>query len=203
MRTAFGEAIILAGERGGGKTSACREAARLATLAGLSVGGVISPSRRDSQGRPLEIEVESLSTGERAPLASRSGPATAPFDFSEEGFAWSLALLRAESDSDLLVVDEVGPLELETGSGFRPFLDELARGLSLGAPGLLLVTVRPSLAEPLALLLASAGTVLATSAVSILRLDESTRASLPGTIAAHALAIRNEKNLAGPKKKTP
>jgi len=221
MRGIIGEAIILAGERGRGKTSACREVARLAAAAGLSVGGLISPSRRDAEGRPLEIELESLASGERRLLASRvmklDGPSWPPaegtvprlegtvppaaFSFSGSAFAWALALLRAQSASDLLIVDEVGPLELEAGSGFLPFLLELARGQSLGAPGLILATVRPSLAEKLALILAPAGTVPegpqggTVPAFSTLRLDESTRERLPRAIAARAIALRGGKKL--------
>lgn len=167
------QALILSGERGLGKTSLVLGLASLLRTAGLSVGGVASPSERGEDGIPREISLVDLRSGERRALASRSrdlgGPALAgrrwspesladppPFTFSRETLAWGAATLRREIEAApaLLVLDEVGPLELERGSGFRPVLDELvlAAGRSGGARGVpsLLVTVRPSLAAVLA-----------------------------------------------------
>ena len=191
---------ILAGERGAGKTSACRSAALLAAEAGLTVGGLLSPSIRDEAGRPVEIEVEELATGERRLLASRSlalegprlaarpaagdrsdDPALPPFRFSEACLAWALDLLRRDSGSELLILDEVGPLELELGAGFRPFLDELAGDRLPARPGLLLVSARPALAAPLAALLGPS------RGPRVLTLDPATRPGLPAAIRDLAL----------------
>jgi hypothetical protein len=201
MSPAFGAVLVLAGARGEGKTSACREAAALAAEAGLSVGGIVCPSRRDGSGRPLEIEAESLRSGERRLLASRDG-GLQPFSFSEGCFAWALALLRAEAASDLLVLDEIGPLELVLGGGFSPFLDEL--GPAPDAPradasegGLVLLSVRPDLARELEERIAVRLGGDAGAGLRRLELDAGSRSSLPSEIVREALRLKSGKNAQG------
>lgn len=185
--------LILSGERGAGKTTACREAARLARDRGLSVGGVLCPSRRDAAGLPVEIEAESLTTSERRLLASRErelgGPrwppsdslrsGMRPFSFSDECFAWALGLLRfeAEAGTSFLLLDEIGPVELVLGRGFRPFLDSLA---SNARSVLFLATARTELAAKLVALPAFRD-------ARRLDLEVSTRSSVPVEIALAAV----------------
>lgn len=199
MDSRYGAILVLSGERGAGKTSACREAARLAAERGLSVGGVLCPSRRDGAGMALEIEVESAATGERRALASRErelgGPRWPPggdrgFSFSEEGFAWALAILRADlglagrrGGTDLLVIDEIGPVELVLRAGFRPFLDEMGEAGSRG--GLIVATVRPSLSDELDRLPPFA-------AARRLTVEAPTRGALPLAVAREASRLREK-----------
>lgn len=146
--------LLVEGERGSGKTSALREAARLARTAGLRVAGLLTEQERDEAGMPLQSRLVDLAGGESRLLALRGGklggpswppagrgPAgLAPFSFSEEAFAWGLARLEAALDAAqaeagglggeeaplrLLILDEVGPVELELGLGFAPFLTRL------------------------------------------------------------------------------
>jgi nucleoside-triphosphatase THEP1 len=54
-----------------------------------------------------------------------SGPRVGPYSFDPAGLARALRVLRraATAGCDLLMVDEIGPLELEQGQGFAPILD--------------------------------------------------------------------------------
>ncbi|HOX33547.1 MAG TPA: nucleoside-triphosphatase [Spirochaetales bacterium] len=196
MDSAESGIIVLAGERGSGKTWACREAARLAAARGLSAGGILCPSRRDASGRPLEVEAESLGSGERRLLASREraldGPRWPPegpgaFAFSDGAFAWALGELEAARSAELLILDEAGPVELRLGRGFRPFLDGLAASIKGSAPrpGLLVATARPSLASELAALLGPRA--------RILELDAASRDELPLALAREAGRAKGEK----------
>jgi nucleoside-triphosphatase THEP1 len=188
--------LVLSGDCGAGKTTACREATRIAAGRGLSVGGVLCPSRRDSTGAPVEIEVEALATGERRLLASRErdlGGARWPpeagrgFSFSADCFAWALGILDEDLDggTDLLILDEIGPLELVLHAGFWLFLEKLESVES--RRGLLVATVRPSLVDALSSL-----PVFAAS--RRLELRESTRKAIPVAIADEASGRREKKD---------
>ena len=192
-------ALILSGERGLGKTSLVLELASLLRASGLSVGGVASPSERGGDGIPTEVSLVDLRSGESRALASRSrelgGPSmpgrrwspesmaeAPPFSFSRETLAWGAETLRREIEAapGLLVMDEVGPLELKWGSGFREVLEELVRAASDPGgprePPRILLTVRPSLAAVLAARF-PAGTA------AVVELTEENRGSLAEKIA--------------------
>ena len=168
--------IILSGDRGSGKTAACIRLAETLAAREYRIGGIASPSLRDSSGFPVEIAVRDLAgSGERL-LAARGkdlggpfwppagqSPATGTgfsFGFSAEAISWAIDRIRAAMNekADLVIIDEIGPLELVLGQGFKPALDDLRRmrdartvpvAEARRAP-VVLCTVRPSLAERLA-----------------------------------------------------
>lgn len=138
--------VILTGERGEGKTTLCLALAEEARRAGWTVGGVVTPGRWDG-GQRDGYRVKDLLTGEERPLASRSGERTirvGSFSFDSEGIAFGRRALEAAlaAKVQLLIVDEIGPLELR-GDGWAPLLDRLHSG----APGAMVWVVRPELVE--------------------------------------------------------
>jgi len=155
--------VVLTGARGGGKTYACVAAARKAAELGYRIGGFVSRSERDARGVPTSIRIEEIVTGESRLLARRGarlgGPSwppspsrpggPEPFGFSPSTLAWAieLAARALASGPDLVVVDEIGPVELELGEGLFPLLAAIAARAPETAA---LVTVRPSLASRLA-----------------------------------------------------
>ena len=98
-------------------------------------------SRRDSRGAKVGFEAVDVGSGERWPLARTDqelgGPRVGPYSFDSAGLARALRVLRRAATAgtgatnrrnsavpcDLLMVDEIGPLELEQGEGFAPILD--------------------------------------------------------------------------------
>jgi nucleoside-triphosphatase THEP1 len=177
----YGQAILLTGKRGVGKTTVCQAVAELTRRRGYRPGGVITPALYACPaGWELGIgnlgfdkvgfEAVDVGSGERWPLA-RTGPSTGsgrgpsrtlrstsetpptghrrepggprvgPYSFAPAALARALRVLRkaatlrqacpernrrAEDTAagcDLLIVDEIGPLELEQGKGFAPILD--------------------------------------------------------------------------------
>ncbi len=83
------------------------------------------------------FEAMDVGSGERWPLARTDqdlgGPRVGPYSFDPAALARALRVLRracpeqsrrvATAGCDLLIVDEIGPLELEQGKGFAPILD--------------------------------------------------------------------------------
>ena len=136
-------AVVLIGGIGAGKTRAAEAMARALRAREQRVGGVISP-RILRGGVTFGYRVRDLLTGEEMPLCSREPPGIRfrRFFFSPVGLRFAReAILRAVREAEVLVVDEVGPWELE-GGGFAPALE---KGLETGTP--LILTVRPHLVE--------------------------------------------------------
>jgi nucleoside-triphosphatase THEP1 len=140
--------VLLVGDRHSGKTTACQRLATLTRARGLTVGGIVAPAVHQA-GRCVGYEVLDLGTGQSTRLATVEGRGVEQvgrFHFLLEGLALGRAALEraAELPPRLVIVDEVGPLEL-TGRGWAPHLDQLA-----GRQGFTLFTVRPSLAAQVA-----------------------------------------------------
>jgi hypothetical protein len=141
--------LLVTGERGAGKTVFCRALMEaVCALPGRpSVGGVISP-RVYEGGEQVGIEVEDLRTGRRRRLATlrpagepAASEATKLWRFDEEALAWGDRVLRSATPCGLLVVDELGPLELEEGRGWLGGLAAVDSGAFTAA----VVVARPRL----------------------------------------------------------
>lgn len=134
--------VILSGEAGSGKTTICTQVVALAQ--GLVVAGVLTLPRF-AGGCKVGLDVEDIGTGQRRPLAEHveatDGPATGGWHFHADGLAWGSMILRRATLCDLLIIDELGPLELAQGQGWTVGLDLLREGRYC----LALVVVRPAL----------------------------------------------------------
>lgn len=147
-----GPYYVLTGERGSGKTLVCNELAAEARARGLDVAGILT----GSSGPELHAarEVVDLRSGasrvfgsESSPdgVSTGSDPLTPGWQLDEDVFAWATEVLSAATPCDLLIVDEVGPLELLGGRGWVRALDVLRAGHFHAA----LVVCRPNLLDKL------------------------------------------------------
>ena len=141
--------ILLTGERGVGKTHVCERVVEEARSRGFSCAGVLSRALFEGQDK-VGINLVDVASGEERPLASADDvPGEVRwgrYRFVASSVAWGTEALAKASPCDLLVVDEVGPLELERGQGFAMALDVLAKGsFALG-----LVVIRPALLDRVA-----------------------------------------------------
>jgi nucleoside-triphosphatase len=138
------EIVLLTGESGVGKTTACSRIIHFARKQGLAVAGLLTPPRSEN-GRKIALDVEDVQTGQRRPLAegvgSAEGPATEQWQFHREGLRWGAEILRRATPCDVLVIDELGPLELMREQGWTVALDVL----SAGKYRMAVVVVRPAL----------------------------------------------------------
>lgn len=143
--------VILTGKRQVGKTTVCRQVAELARGLGYGPAGVLAPALLGEDGLPVAYHALMVSDGQQRLLARADGdlggPRTSRYSFDADVFSWVIGRLRRaiSQGCDLLIVDEIGPLELKQRKGLAPILSDFSAG---GLPPLLLV-VRPELAGQL------------------------------------------------------
>jgi nucleoside-triphosphatase THEP1 len=136
---------VVTGEKGSGKSTLCARVARAAAKNGLTVGGVLT-ERSDTEDLASPRRVINLRTGEsrlfgsqarggarpprqdgtRGAIADRTGaadPLTPGWGFDSGVFEWVTGFLRHATPCDLLVIDELGPLELLGGRGWAAALE--------------------------------------------------------------------------------
>jgi nucleoside-triphosphatase len=113
--------VVVTGARGAGKTTFCRRLAELAREADREVAGILSLPRIE-KGTKTGILACSLRSGETRLLASaRAGEVDGfrfcNWHFSEAVMRWSNEALSQAVPCDLLIIDEIGRLELDSGRG--------------------------------------------------------------------------------------
>jgi len=182
---------LVTGAVGSGKSTVAGRVVERARGKGLTVAGLWCPARVRA-GAKVGIDAVDLSGGERRLLALRNsqvpdeGPSpasrgawTGRYTFVPDALEWANRVLAAAvvSRPDLLVVDEIGPLELEKGEGLAPVIADLAGGEVPCA----LVVVRDRLLETLKTRLSLPGT-------SVFPVGVHTRESAPERILAWLLA---------------
>lgn len=140
--------VLLIAPSGTGKTTACRRTADLAQARGLRTAGVVCPPVYHGEEK-VAILLRDVSTGEERRLARRAGegdrPTVGQWVFDKQVVAWGNRLLENTGVSDLLLIDEIGPLELERDAGLTGALHAL-RGERYR---LAVVSLRPWLAAAL------------------------------------------------------
>ncbi len=140
--------VVLTGGSGAGKTTLLLGLADRLRSEGLTVGGFAAPVVR-VDGDRVGYDIVALTTGATAPLCRTEGgagdPAVGPFRFRAEGLALGRAALAASDRCDVVMVDEIGPLELR-GEGWAPVLPPVWTR----AGALVVLAVRPGLVEAVA-----------------------------------------------------
>ena len=121
--------ILVTGLSGVGKTTWCSRLIELARTAGMTVNGVLSPGNFQ-EGRKVGIDVLNLGTGEGRQLArlridQAVQVSTPRWEFDPEALDWANAALAEAAVGDLLVIDELGPLEFFQGKGLTAGLARL------------------------------------------------------------------------------
>lgn len=118
--------IVVTGAVGTGKTTVCDKVVKIARGQGYSCGGIIAHKTQNE-----DIIIEDVQTGETKALASISniyqGPRTAKYFFNPEGIDFGIQAIARGTASDILLVDELGHLELR-GEGFAEVIEQIAAG---------------------------------------------------------------------------
>jgi nucleoside-triphosphatase THEP1 len=161
--------MLLTGERGIGKSTVCRETVALAQGEGYACGGILTLAHDDVR------DVLDVSSGDMRRLTVEADAAGAVdqgrFRFDPGVLRWGSRTLRRATPCDLLVVDEIGPLELARGGGWVSAFDVLLGGDF----ALAVVVVRPEL-------LAQAQRQLPDCAAVVIAVTRENRDQLPGTL---------------------
>jgi hypothetical protein len=143
----MGMIYLLSGEIQSGKTSLCLEVIELAKNAGVRLGGVASPGVFEGEEKTA-IDLLNIQTGERRRLADPLGEekpaiATQRWAFNSDVVIWGNQILKEAVPCDLLVIDELGPLEFYRGEGWISSFEVVASG-DFGSA---LLVIRPSLLD--------------------------------------------------------
>jgi nucleoside-triphosphatase THEP1 len=115
--------FIISGERNVGKSFFCAEIVKAAKRAGFDVAGILSPAVDDG-GERRRIDVQDVRSGARKALAyaeafSGEGPVTEHWHFDDRALSWGNEILGKATPCDVLVVDEIGPLEFRLDKGWK------------------------------------------------------------------------------------
>jgi nucleoside-triphosphatase len=136
--------FAISGWRSSGKSPFCQRIIQRCRTAGFEIAGILSPARIEN-GLKNGFFVTNLSSGETRLLASKvpgellSDTSFGPWKFDQHVFNWGNQNLRTIKTCDLLVIDELGPLELKQGKGWLAALESLQNA----EYKLALVVVRP------------------------------------------------------------
>lgn len=162
--------IILSGERGAGKSTVCRKTVALAQAQGYTCGGLITLR---CPGDDLDVLDARSGSTRRLTLEPGAGPAVIQgrFRFNPGTLAWGNGLLRRAAPCDMLVVDEIGPLELEQNWGWQQAFATLHQAEF----SLAVVVVRPELVARMQL-------ELPESAMAVLVVTGQNRDELPAML---------------------
>jgi nucleoside-triphosphatase THEP1 len=142
-----GRILILTGDFGAGKTTVCRRLAESARKRGVHAAGVISPALFED-GEKTGINALDIQTGETRSLAvlrqtARSSLETGRWSFFPRSMEWANRVLRNACPCTLLIIDELGPLELERRQGWTAGIDALDSRAYEAA----VAVIRPALVE--------------------------------------------------------
>lgn len=118
--------IIVTGAIGIGKTTVCRKLMEIVRNRGYNCGGILTYKAADKG-----IVIEDVQTGERETLASINnvyhGPRTRKYFFNLQGIDFGIRAIDRGISSAILLVDEIGHLELR-GEGFVKVFELIEAG---------------------------------------------------------------------------
>jgi nucleoside-triphosphatase len=137
--------IVLTGAPGVGKTTAVIRVGRALKERGVKVGGIVSRELRINNMR-VGFEFIDLTTNDRSILASitENGPKVGKYFVNIAGCRFAAErLTNAVRNSDVIVCDEIGPMELKS----KEFIDSVKNLLEVDKK--VIVVVHQKLQHPL------------------------------------------------------
>jgi nucleoside-triphosphatase THEP1 len=138
---------LVTGWRGVGKTAFCQEFIRAARQKGWDAAGILSLAGL-KDGIKTSIDAEDIRTGEKRFLAaiqkqSETDLTFGRWYFNRQTLDWGNQVLRSSIPCELLIVDELGPLEFNLSLGWIDALNVIRRGCFR----LALVVIRPEILD--------------------------------------------------------
>ena len=171
----MGSVVFLTGIPRVGKSTVVGNVVERLRLNGVKVGGMTSADLRSGPTR-IGFEIRDLITGEVGVLAHVSqaaGPRIGRYRVNSEDLdrIGAGAILSAIKDADLIVIDEVGPMELTS----RKFKDAVQAALVCGKP--VLGTVHRNAQDPIVRAIKSG------QGIEVIEVTYEIRDTMPKTIA--------------------
>lgn len=114
---------LISGSSGSGKSAWCSQLVEKSRADGLSIGGLLSIPVFIGE-RKVGIDLQDLVSGQRRRLANprtetSEGPVISRWCFNQQALKWGNRILRTLPDCDIIVIDELGPLEFFRGDGLQ------------------------------------------------------------------------------------
>jgi nucleoside-triphosphatase len=139
---------LLTGPRGSGKTTWCVRFVSHARENDVHPAGLLSPAIFHDNTK-IGIDLLDISTGEQRPLARRCPQSSQDIRlghwcFDATTLDWGNQILKTLHDQDLILLDELGPLEFQKGVGLlagMKLIDEKRFHQAI-------VVIRPDLLQP-------------------------------------------------------
>jgi nucleoside-triphosphatase len=109
--------VLITGPPGSGKSTLIKDIVTFLKTKGISIGGISTPDFRSPQGRRLGFLIRDLASGEEQIMAStniHSSLRVGKYGVDEKAIQeiGVKAIERAIEKSDLIVIDEIGKMEL-------------------------------------------------------------------------------------------
>lgn len=138
---------IITGWRGAGKTTFCQQFLKLAEKMNWDVAGILSLAVFDGNEK-VAIDALDIRSGEHRNLAAHhphgaDDVVIKRWFFDPQTLAWGNRILEVGCPCDVLVVDELGPLEFVQSTGWVKALDVIEKG----DYALAMIVIRPELLE--------------------------------------------------------
>lgn len=117
---------VITGVRGAGKTTTCAALVQSARASGQRAAGILQPGRFNAAGEKIGFDLVDIATSTRRVAGNCAalpnlGTTLGKWTIDPDVFAWAdgvLARLAAEmAKIDLLIIDELGPLEFDRNQG--------------------------------------------------------------------------------------
>lgn len=124
---------LLTGLKKEGKTTFCRSLAEKGLALDWDVAGLISPVKLGAGEVKIGILAEDLRSGDQRTLAYNTPAPYAtlqygPWYFDETVIRWANEVIQQSTPCDLLIVDELGPLEFKLGKGMTSAFMTISAG---------------------------------------------------------------------------
>jgi nucleoside-triphosphatase THEP1 len=146
MRKSASPVILFVGPVGGGKTSTLTSLVSKWRASGKEVRGLLA-HRVMEKGHRVGYDLEVIGKERRSALARKEGAGIeqiGPFVFLDDALARGRKALRAATSAQIVIVDEIGPLEL-SGRGWSREVERLLHKSKVT----LILVARESLQEQL------------------------------------------------------
>ena len=139
--------VVFYGPRNIGKTSLLMKVVPHLQQSGFKVSGVISPPVFRNQEK-VGIQIQNIATGEIRNLAQRRQEryvqdATPGYAFDDRNLHWGDVVLKNAVPGQVLIIDELGPLEIKFGRGWQAGV----KAVTSGEYDLCIVVLREELHE--------------------------------------------------------
>lgn len=124
--------IVVSGERGIGKTTLCADLIRNRRGRGLRCAGILQPGRFSADGTKDGFDLINVESKERKPAGNgpgfpNLGTSLGKWTIDPAVFRWANESLAKVTETDVLIIDELGPLEFDEKSGLISAFETLRR----------------------------------------------------------------------------